>query len=197
MHSVIDSATKRRVENANRITLHAQTLADQHGLDGFTMDDLATAADVSRRTLFNYFPGKIDAVLGDFPGLDEESIAVFVAGGPHGDLVADLRSLIAPLFDTAMLGRDVLARGRRVMLANPRLLTHVHERYTELSAQVVGHVIEREGPTFASLRARVAVSLLAALFDASLESYLVDADERSLGFHFDESLRTARSLLGA
>ncbi|MDP3890466.1 TetR family transcriptional regulator, partial [Nocardioides sp.] len=77
----------RRHATAHRITQRAQELTLEHGLDGFTMDELADAADVSRRTLFNYFPGKIDAVLGAIPQIDPELLAVFRAGGPHGDLV--------------------------------------------------------------------------------------------------------------
>ena len=36
----------------------------EHGLDGFTMEQLAERVGVSRRTLFYYFPAKDDAVLG-------------------------------------------------------------------------------------------------------------------------------------
>ncbi len=161
------------------------------------MDDLAEAAEVSRRTLFNYFPSKVDAVLGVFPTLDDDAVAVFCAGGPDHDLVEDLRSLILPLLRTGLPEREALARGRRIMLANPRLIARAHECYIDISAQVVEHIVVREGPTFVSLRARVAVSVLAALFDSALEEYLIDPDERPIDFHFDESLRTARSLLGA
>ncbi|WP_323791909.1 TetR/AcrR family transcriptional regulator [Nocardioides sp.] len=194
---MIKSATDRRVLTADRIMLCAQTLTDEAGLDGFTMDDLATAAEVSRRTLFNYFPSKIDAVLGVFPILDPDDVDTFCSGGPDRDLVQDLRTLVLPLLRTDALDRDVLARGRRIMLANPRLVARVHEGYVDLSAQIVQHIITREGPAFAAQRARVAVGVLAALFDAALDEYLVDPDERPIAFHFDESLRTARSLLGA
>ena len=197
MHYVIKSATDRRVLTTDRITLSAQRLTDERGLDGFTMDDLAEAAEVSRRTLFNYFPSKVDAVLGVFPTLDADAVAVFRAGGPDHDLVEDLRSLILPLLRTGLPEREALARGRRIMLANPRLIARAHECYTDISAQVVEHIVVREGPSFVSLRARVAVSVLAALFDSALEEYLVDPGERPIDFHFDESLRTARSLLGA
>lgn len=194
---MIKSATDRRVLTTDRITVCAQRLTDDRGLDGFTMDDLADAAEVSRRTLFNYFPSKVDAVLGVFPALDPAAVAVFRTGGPDQDLVQDLRTLVLPMLSTGMLEREVLARGRRIMLANPRLIARAHECYIDISAQVVEHIGVREGPTFVALRARVAVSVLAALFDSALEEYLVDADERPIDFHFDESLRTARSLLGA
>ncbi len=199
LHDVSKSAVARvdrRVLTTDRITLCAQKLTDECGLDGFTMDDLAAAAEVSRRTLFNYFPSKVDAVLGIFPALDPAAVDVFVAGGPEADLVQDLRTLVTPLLRTEMLEREVLARGRRIMLANPRLIVRVHECYLDISSEVVAHIATREGPTFATLRARVAVSVLAALFDSALDEYLLDDEARPIAFHFDESLRTARSLLG-
>ena len=60
----------KRALTARRIVLCAQELTLEHGLDGFTMDDLAQRAEVSRRTLFNYFPSKDDAVLGGPPSVD-------------------------------------------------------------------------------------------------------------------------------
>ena len=57
------------------------------------MDELADAAEVSRRTLFNYFPSKTDAVLGEHPEIPEADLATFVAGGPHGNLVHDVAEL--------------------------------------------------------------------------------------------------------
>lgn len=197
MHYVIQSATDRRVLTTDRITLSAQRLTDERGLDGFTMDDLAEAAQVSRRTLFNYFPGKVDAILGVFPALDPDAVAVFRTGGPDHDLVHDLRTLVLPLLQTGLMEREALTRGRRIMLANPRLIARAHECYLDISAQIVEHIGVREGPRFVSLRARVAVSVLAALFDSALAEYLDDPDERPIDVHFDESLRTARSLLGA
>lgn len=191
------SATARKTATSERITLCAQLLADEHGLDGFTMDELATAAEVSRRTLFNHFPGKVDAVLGPRIHLDEDAVALFREGGPDHDLLRDLRTLVQPLFQNKLVDREVLPRWRRVMLANPRLILAVHEFYEELSAEIVDHIATREGPAFTKHRAQVAIKLLATLFDAALESFLADGRARSFGYHFDETLRTARSLLGS
>ena len=197
LHYVIESANMRRTATSYNITLCAQQLTDKRGLDGFTMDDLATAAGVSRRTLFNYFPSKLDAVLGEWPVFDEGAVAVFRAGGPEHDLVLDLRNLILTLLDDETVERDVLTRSRRILIAHPRLLGLVHERYETLSAETVEHIVVREGSAFGAVRAKVAVVLLASLLDASLDAYLHDELDRPIAHHFDESLRTARSLLGA
>lgn len=195
--SATAGATAQRLATSERIALCAQVLADEHGLDGFTMDDLAAAAEVSRRTVFNYFPTKVDAVLGDWPMPDEATVATFRAGGPHGDLLLDLRELLSPLVDQIVVDREVTARMRRILNSTPRLLAACNDRYLQMSAEIVRHVGKREGPGFRAARARIAVVLIASLFEAALEEFLRDGRRRAFQHHFDETLRTARSLLGA
>ena len=77
-----DTRADRRRLTAHRITGCAQRLTLERGLDGFTMDDLAALAEVSRRTLFNYFPGKDDAVLGGPPVLNAGCSRPSVPGDP-------------------------------------------------------------------------------------------------------------------
>lgn len=197
MHSVSNGAnlrTDRRQATGLRISREAQRLTEEHGLDGFTMEDLADAAGVSRRTLFNYYPGKIDAVLGEEPVISEEAMARFRAGGT-GDLVRDLRDLAIECLD----GRDVTTedvdRARRILLANSRLLTAAHVRFTGISAGIVELIREREGADFDAQRAEIAVRLLAALFDTALDSFLGDPSGRSIAEAYDDVLGAARQLL--
>ncbi len=199
MHSVAQSATERRGRRADTtvsITRCARRLAEEHGFDGFTMDDLAAAAGVSRRTLFNHVAGKLDAVLGRPPEPPPEALAVFTSGGPHGDLVLDLRELSDAILTEEELDSTDLGRLRRLLLDSPKLAAAVHERFCGLSEQIVAHVQAREGAGFGRRRARVAVGVLVALFDASLEAALDDpAGDRRLAGHFDQSIRYARELL--
>ena len=194
---MIKSAKRDRAATSQTITLSALRLADEHGLDGFTMDDLAAVSGVSRRTLFNYFPGKLDAVLGEWPTLDDDDIDEFRAGGPAGDLLLDLRTLVLPLLGDSTADREALTLTRRVLRSSPRLMGAIHERYEAISTDVVDHVVAREGAAFGKANAKVAVTILAALFDAALDAFLDDTRTRPFTHHFDQSLRTARTLLGA
>lgn len=190
-----ESAILRRLSTAERIHRYAQVLTDERGLDGFTMDELAQDAEVSRRTLFNYYPSKIDAVLGEWPLFDDDDVDEFRAGGPDGDLINDLYALVRGVLEIKVSDREVLERGRRIMLKEPRLMTRAHARYQELSAEIIEHIEVRQGTTF--VHAQVAVSILGAIFDASLESFLRDDRDRPFTEHFDENLTAARQLLGA
>ncbi len=199
MHSMSESATlrdRRRWETEHRITRCAQRLTEEHGLDGFTMDDLAAAAGVSRRTLFNYFSGKIDAVLGGRPEIPADDLARFRAGGPHGDLVQDLaeiarRLLVDHALDHA-LDRDAAALVRRLMTTTPRLFVAAHERFETVSEEFVTLILAREGDAFGAPRARLLVRILVAVFDSSLLTFIDDPGGRELVEIFDENLRTAR-----
>ncbi|WP_083701658.1 TetR/AcrR family transcriptional regulator [Tersicoccus sp. Bi-70] len=81
----------------------ARELTTEHGLLGFTVEQLCEDVGISRRTFFNYFASKDDAVIGTparnpLELLGEE----FVARGPAGgDLVDDVSDLISHSFANA------------------------------------------------------------------------------------------------
>ena len=199
MHFMSESASsreRRRIETEHRITICAQRLTDEKGLDGFTMDDLAAEADVSRRTLFNYFPGKIDAVLGNPPDLSSSAVAAFVAGGPHGHLMDDLGELAAVFLDSKVLTQQEMDRARRVVIEEPRLIMAVHERFETLSGDLVDLVLAREGDGFGVDRARLLIRLMVAVFDSCMTAAAEGRDQDvPLAEVFTQRLATARQLL--
>ena len=174
----------------------AQRLTDQQGLDGFTMDELAEACDVSRRTLFNYFPSKVDAVLGNPPDLSPSVVATFVGGGPHGHLIDDLGELAAVFLGSKVLTREEMERGRRVVTTTPRLIMAAHERFEHLTREFVDIILAREGKAFGAERARLLIRLLVAIFDGCLPADGAGQDpDRSLADVFRSQLRMTRDLL--
>lgn len=201
MHSVTTSATDvsrreaRKRETEQRIHRCALVLTDERGLDGWTMDDLAGAADVSRRTLFNYFPGKVDAVLGSAPALPPDAVATFHSGGPSGRLVDDLTFLAEELLDEQAFDPELVGLGRRVLHEVPRLLVTAHERFELVMQEVVDHILQREGDGFGDARARLLVRLLVALFDDALHQLLETPDGRPVAELFRQNVRQARDLL--
>jgi AcrR family transcriptional regulator len=54
---------QKKAETREAISLAAVRLALERGLDGATVDDIAEAARVARRTFRNYFPNKESAIL--------------------------------------------------------------------------------------------------------------------------------------
>jgi AcrR family transcriptional regulator len=198
MHFMSESAIslreQKRWDTSLRITRCAQRLTDDHGIDGFTMEDLAEAAEVSRRTLFNYFPSKTDAVLGEAPEISEADLATFVAGGPHGNLVDDVAELARIALDAKQADRESLELGRKVLNSNPRLLACAHQRFESVAEEFAALVLEREGEGFPAGRARLVLHMLLALFDTALVALIEDTSGRTLAEVFEDQLVAAREL---
>ncbi|MDT0202371.1 TetR family transcriptional regulator [Nocardioides sp. AE5] len=187
----------RKVTTRHRITVAAQQLTDAHGYDGFTMDELADAAGVSRRTLFNYFPGKLDAVLGATFDLAPELLERFRAKGPTGILIDDLLVLVQHIVSIKEFTREEAAVARRVVKSEARLMVAAHTRVEAFLDEFITHILEREGQEFGAHRAKLLVTVLACLYDVALRDVLDDdaGGERDLEESYADSLTTLRELL--
>lgn len=179
MHFVTQSAkTRLRVLNpdtAARIVEAAQALALAHGMDGFTMAQLAGEAGVSRRTLFNYFFSKADAILGGSAVLTDDQRDRFVAGGPTGDLVADLGHIVTEILDVRGTSREQLTRMRTLLRTEPRLLLAAQEGIHRPVEELADAIAERDGSASAALHAHLLVRLLVGVLDVAVDRFL-DSD---------------------
>lgn len=192
-----ESATSRDERNAatvRRIVAAARRLTVERGLDGFTMDDLAEATGVSRRTLFNHVAGKDDAALGPLPELPEEALATFVAGGPHGHLLEDVVALAVRVIDEVPETPEEVAAGRAALDASPRLHQLSARRLHELVESSVDLVAQREGAAYDRERLDVAIALVIACVDLAMTRYLTGAHGDDLGQVLLETVATARDL---
>lgn len=185
----------QREAMARQIARCAQLMADEHGLDGFTMEELAEAVGVSRRTLFNYVPGKIDAVLGgDLPEMPEP-FTEFRAGGPTGDLVADMRHVGAATLSLDEAEPGEVSRIRRLLRSDPRLVKAVHERLEKVTELLAEAIVEREGGTIEPLRARVLARITLCIFDLAIDEFLADS-ARPVHEHYLRIFDTTTDLFG-
>ena len=186
------SRSPRAREVEARITRTAQELACTHGLDGFTVDDLASAAGVSRRTVFNHFPGKIDAVLGNPPSCSPELVEEFVAGRPHGHLVRDIGAIIAGLIASDPHSREDAAR-MPVLLRDHRLMEATHARFADFAERLAALAALR-GNALGARQSRLLVLLLLAVVREALDLFVLD-EERDLPSLFLDLLEETLSLL--
>ena len=83
-------SARERARRALRLEITDQALAliAEHGFDGVTADEIASAVGVSRRTLFRLFSTKEDVVVAAFERLGEDALAALrsrPAGAPAWD----------------------------------------------------------------------------------------------------------------
>jgi len=116
---------KRAARDA--IAATARRLFAEHGFDAVTVAEVATAAEVSEKTVFNYFPTKEDLA---FAGR-EEGIAQFVtaiAERPPGSSVLDVfRAMTHTVLDVFVAGGDEDLLAVAKIIRGSRAL---HERLT-------------------------------------------------------------------
>lgn len=101
-----DRRTDLKIRHRQAIVAAAATLMDDRGTYRFTVEELAEAAGVSRRTIFNHF-GSLDDVVGqvcaelleDFGAELEAAVAAAPGASPAGAVAAALRTvdLVAPM----------------------------------------------------------------------------------------------------
>lgn len=183
-----------------RITEAAQRLADERGsIDGFTMEELAEAADVSRRTLFNYFPSKVDAVLGPELDIAADAVSAFRAGGPSGDLIEDLQALVLTILEVETQDVDIdvemIHRFDRIVQANPALLVLLKERMGRLVEQLVQVAVERPGGDLPARDVKLAIAVLTAVTETAVTAFTDDPEQDLAGLIVD-GMATVRRLFG-
>ena len=200
----VDVRPSKQVLTRARINRCAMQLTQDHGLDGWTMDELAAAAEVSRRTLFNYFSSKVDAVLGAAGSptrredpLAQAAFATFVAGGPTGQLVEDLAVLARPILGDEDFAPQNVALRRTLLTCSSRLTEAVHQHFEQTADDIADLLLQRD-PSLGEHRAHLAVGLLVAVFDSAMRIYLAtdDPTDTDLADLFADQLHAAGELLG-
>ncbi|MFI5613992.1 TetR/AcrR family transcriptional regulator [Amycolatopsis sp. NPDC051903] len=137
--------TRRAVQQD--ITEAAQRLFVEHGYERTTMDDVAEAAGLSRRSLFRYFPTKEDLIVGKFEVL-ADTMVERLRERPLDELVWEsLRrafDLLVPYVD-APGKHEVAEPMQRIVFATPALLASYLEKLQRMESAAEVALRERAG----------------------------------------------------
>ncbi|MDJ0319626.1 TetR/AcrR family transcriptional regulator [Pseudarthrobacter sp. PS3-L1] len=193
---------RKRAATRAAITAAARTLTAERGLSGYTVEEVCEQTDISRRTFFNYFPTKEDAIIGH---VDDEIpaglIEAFIAGGsssPAGQISA---TLLQDLVDMSLaLSTDMVASDAEV-----RQLIAVIHKEPQLMLRIIGATAEREAEfvRVLAIRERVAadhpalqmaVVVLSTVARKSSATYFSDGNTRSHRDLFLENLNAVRNI---
>jgi AcrR family transcriptional regulator len=126
---------RKRIETRQRIADIATVLFAQRGFEAVTVAEIATAADVSKVTVFNYFPRKEDMFFDRAPEAEAMLVDAVEQRRPDQTPVAAVRTL---LLDLVRESHPLLGVGpsyadfHRVVLASPTLVGRVREAVDEL-----------------------------------------------------------------
>lgn len=164
-------------------------LFQTQGYDETTIDQIAAAAGVGRRTVFHHFPSK-EAILLDHLVVRREVALARLAERPDGEpplvsLHAVLRGLCEEGYD-----RRLLAQIRAVLTTQPRPVTEqVSSGSRAFERGLVAALRERHGDRWSSLEIHAVTLMATGWFTTAAHLYLVEG-RPSLVACFDETVAT-------
>ena len=154
----------------------ALDLFTSRGFEETTVDDVAAAAGIGRRTFFRYYASKNDAVWGDFDAQLEKLRQWFDQCTPDAPLMDAVHSAVLT-FNRLPKAEEPWHRRRMALILNtPALQAHSTHMYARWRAVIAEFVAKRTGArTEDMIPQLIAYSALGAAV-AAYEQWLRDAD---------------------
>lgn len=131
---------QKKAETRDAISLAAVRLTAERGLDSVTVDDIAEAARVARRTFRNYFPNKESAILHAVEVFVSHFVDLLVERGTDEPLLESLEGAAVALVESPN-AVDRALTVRRLTRDNPTLRVRWADSHSELSLAPLTEVI--------------------------------------------------------
>ena len=167
-----------------------------HGFDATTVDEIATAAGIGRRTFFRYFPSKNDIPWGAFEDELERMRVRLKACPPEVPLMDAIRLALIDFNRVAPAQVPLHRRRMELILRVPALLAHSTLRFTAWRAVVAEFVAERIGRRPDDLAPQAIAHAVLGVSVAAYEHWL-DAPSSDLGTLLDNAMRELGASFGA
>jgi mycofactocin system transcriptional regulator len=158
-----------------------------NGFEETSVDDIATAAGVGRRTVFRYFPSKNDMVWGEFDRELDRLRAWFEACPDDVPLMEAIRRGVVAFNEFPADVEPSHRRRMTLILTTPALQAHSTLRYAEWRAVVAEFAARRVGAPPDELLPRLVGHLSLGAAVAAYEQWLHDPGS-DLGRLLDQSL---------
>ena len=165
------TGTDLRATHAQRtraaIRAAALTLTRERGYSAMTVDDVATLAGVSRRTVFTHFSSKADLLVVGLEPPEPEVVEAFINGS--GSLLEDLGVLLASGAEAVESERGWLLSFPEIVRDNPEVERTIHERLRAIAVSLTDAASRRLGTEPDDPRARAVVALAMAIQRSAMD----------------------------
>lgn len=186
---------QRKRETARALTDAARRLTGARGFTGFTVEEMCAEVGVSRRTFFNYFESKENAIFGFALVDDAERALAEEFASQSGDIIDDFASMMIrrwALFDPVSEAPAILA----IIEEEPRLLKAAIEHLGANERRDIELIQRRIGTDVESrLRAEIIVHVFGALVRMCMDELLQHHSPESFEDLLTRRLEIARSTL--
>ena len=186
---------RRRVTSRAELEQAAFALFAARGFDATTVDEIAAAAGIGRRTFFRYFPSKNDIPWGAFEDeLDRMRIRL-KACPPEVPLMDAIRLALIDFNRVAPAQVPLHRRRMELILRVPTLLAHSTLRFSAWRGVIAEFVAERTGHRADDLAPQAIAHAILGVSVAAYERWL-DDPAADLGALLDDAMRELGTAFG-
>jgi AcrR family transcriptional regulator len=184
---------RKRAETHARIQAEAIHLFLERGFETTTLDDIAEAAGVSRRSLFHYFESKEEIVLSsrtDFPRIIAEAIGQRPPGEPLLEMVENA------LIDTATRYGSTQTRDlSRMIRDTPTLSAGEQAKYEHVERALAKALADRKDLPEIDTECRVTAATAIGILKLAVEAWIA-GDDSSPEEYFRAAFDALRRIAG-
>jgi len=179
---------RRRITSREELEQTAFTLFAAQGFEATTVDEIATAAGIGRRTFFRYFPSKNDIPWGAFEDELDRMRVRLKACPPEVPLMDAIRLALIDFNHVAPAQVPLHRRRMELILRVPTLLAHSTLRFTAWREVVAEFVADRTGRRPGELAPQAIAHAVLGVSVAAYEHWL-DHPAADLGVLLDDAMR--------
>lgn len=188
----------RKQATSSLVTTLCRRLTAERGLNGFTIEEVCAEVGISRRTFFNYFSSKEDAVL----GIDEGDEMARFADDFRSRRSRGWAAVVDDLVDFAI--QHTRAAGHnaaehiafmKVLEREPKLLARFIGLGREREQAFVALVAEREGVPADDPHARAAIDIVSTVMRSTADRISDPSVAEDFGGALADTLAAVRAVL--
>jgi TetR/AcrR family transcriptional regulator, regulator of mycofactocin system len=179
---------RRRVTSRGELEHAAFDLFGRQGFDRTTVDDIAAAVGIGRRTFFRYFPSKNDVPWGDFDA-ELDRMRVRLKDSPARTPLMDaIRTAVVDFNRIAPEQIPLHRRRMELILRTPALQAHSTLRYAAWREVIAEFAGERLGQPPDALAPRTIAYVALGVAVAAYEQWL-ETEDAALSDLLDRAMR--------
>lgn len=181
-----DTGLRERKKAQTRLALEdaALELFATKGFDATTVDEIAAACDVSRRTFFRYYASKEEVFSGEHED-EETAVFEFISARPASEpALTSLRAAVVAMADDLGADRERLLAKMRIIQQTPSLESTALQHSSEMVDRIVEALVARsEGEPAADdvFRMRLVTQAAIGALRAAIERWAADGGTDDLG----------------
>ncbi len=179
---------RKRVTSRAELEDAAFGLFATHGFDATTVDEIAVAAGIGRRTFFRYFPSKNDIPWGAFEQELDQMRITLKACSPQTPLMDAIRLALIDFNQVPAAQIPLHRRRMELILRVPALLAHSTIRFAAWRAVIAEFAAERTGRRGDDLAPQAIAHAVLGVSVAAYEHWL-DEPAADLGTLLDDAMR--------